>query len=156
MADEIGIWLMLWTPPATTRSLVPLITAWAAKWTDCWDEPHWRSIVTPGTCWGRPAASQQVRAMSPAWEPIVSQQPKITSSTAPRSTLGPLHEALQDVGAEVGGVDAGEAAAALADRRADGVDDVCLGHVCLSFRERVAAAGEPPIACGVRDVARRA
>jgi hypothetical protein len=49
MADEIGMELMFCTPPATTRSLVPLITAWAAKCTDCCDEPHWRSMVTPGT-----------------------------------------------------------------------------------------------------------
>ena len=27
MAAEIGIWFMFWTPPATTMSLVPLITA---------------------------------------------------------------------------------------------------------------------------------
>jgi hypothetical protein len=86
IAYEIGIWLMFCTPPATIRSLVPLITACAAKCTDCCDEPHWRSIVTPGTWVGRPAASQHVRAMSPACEPTVSQQPKITSSTAPGST----------------------------------------------------------------------
>src|SRR4029453_8316842 len=43
---------------------------------------------TPGTCSGRPAASQQVRATSPACGPIVSQQPKITSSTAPGATPG--------------------------------------------------------------------
>ena len=45
IADEIGIRLMFCTPPATTRSLVPLITACAAKCTACCDEPHWRSIV---------------------------------------------------------------------------------------------------------------
>src|SRR5271166_640364 len=35
--------LMLSTPAATTRSCVPDITAWAAKWTACWDDPHCRS-----------------------------------------------------------------------------------------------------------------
>ena len=76
---------MFCTPPATTRSCVPAITACAAKCTACWAEPHWRSMVVPGTCSGRPAASQQVRAMSPACGPTVSTLPKTTSSTAPGS-----------------------------------------------------------------------
>ncbi len=77
---------MFCTPPATTRSWVPLITPCAAKCTACCEEPHCRSIVTPGTWSGSPATSQAVRATSPAWEPMVSQQPRITSSTAPGST----------------------------------------------------------------------
>src|SRR5829696_1852059 len=72
---------MDWTPPATTTSAVPDMTAWAAKCTACWPEPHWRSTVVPGTSSGRPAASQQVRATSPAWGPMVSTQPNTTSST---------------------------------------------------------------------------
>ena len=39
---------MFCTPPATTRSCVPDITACAAKWTACWAEPHWRSIGGAG------------------------------------------------------------------------------------------------------------
>src|SRR6516164_3056637 len=87
--------LMFCTPPATTRSAVPLSTAWAAKWTACWDEPHCRSTVTPGTASGRPAASQ---------------------------------ERPDDVRAEIGGVRTGQAAAAPADRRPHGIDQVRLGH----------------------------
>ena len=82
IADAIGIMLMFCTPPVTITSFVPLRTAWAAKCRACWDEPHCRSMVVPGTSSGRPAASQHVRAMSPAWGPIVSTQPKMTSSTA--------------------------------------------------------------------------
>ena len=78
--------LMFCTPPATTRSWVPDMTPWAAKCTACCDEPHCRSMVTPGTWSGSPATSHAVRATSPACEPIVSQQPRITSSTAPGST----------------------------------------------------------------------
>ena len=115
---------MFCRPPATTRSCVPDITPWAAKCTACWDEPHCRSIVTPGTWSGSPATSQAVRATSPACEPIVSQHPMMTSSTAPGSIPVRSIRALQDVAAEVGGVHAGERAAAPADRRADGVDDV--------------------------------
>jgi len=47
-AAAIGIMLMFWTPPATMTSLVPLMTACAAKWRACCDEPHWRSMVVPG------------------------------------------------------------------------------------------------------------
>ena len=85
MAAEIGMADMFWRPPATTRSWVPDMTPCAAKCTACWEEPHWRSMVTPGTWSGRPATSQAVRATSPAWDPMVSQQPMITSSTAPGS-----------------------------------------------------------------------
>ena len=35
MAEEIGICDMFCTPPATTRSWVPLMTPWAAKCTAC-------------------------------------------------------------------------------------------------------------------------
>ena len=48
--------------------------------------------------------------------------------------------ALSDVRAEVGGVHAGERAAALADRGADGVDDVGLGR--QSCRDPVEQDGE--------------
>jgi len=82
IAEAIGSIDMFCTPPATMTSLVPLMTAWAAKCRACCDEPHWRSMVVPGTSSGSPAASQQVRAMSPAWGPMASTHPKNTSSTA--------------------------------------------------------------------------
>ena len=74
--------LMLSTPAATTRSCVPDITAWAAKCTACWDDPHCRSTVTPGTLSGRPADSQAFLAMSKVCGPICETHPMITSSTA--------------------------------------------------------------------------
>ena len=70
--------------------------------------------------------------MSPAWGPMVSTQPKTTSSTAPGRCPVRSIERLERVGAEVGGVDLDEPAAPPADRRADGVDDVGLGHACSS------------------------
>jgi hypothetical protein len=82
MAELMGMRLMFCTPPATMTSEVPDRTPWAAKWMACWEDPHWRSTVVPGTSSGSPAASQQVRAMSPAWGPMVSRQPNTTSSTA--------------------------------------------------------------------------
>src|SRR5581483_11075921 len=82
IAEEMGIIDMFCTPPAMITSFVPLITAWAAKWMACCEEPHWRAMVVPGSSSGRPAASQHVRAMSPAWGPMASRHPKKTSSTA--------------------------------------------------------------------------
>src|SRR5258707_369693 len=82
----MGIMLMFCTPPATIRSLVPDFTACAAKCSACWLDPHCRSMVVPGISSGSPAASQHVRAMSPAWGPMASTQPKNTSSTASGST----------------------------------------------------------------------
>ena len=81
IADEMGRALMFCTPPNRITSWVPDMTAWAPKWMACWLEPHWRSTVVPGTPSGMPAASQAERAMLPAWGPMVSTQPKITSST---------------------------------------------------------------------------
>src|ERR1035437_9733255 len=78
--------LMLSTPAATTRSWVPDRTPCTAKWTACWDDPHCRSMVTPGTLSGRPADSQAFLAMSKVCGPICETQPMITSSTAAGST----------------------------------------------------------------------
>ena len=64
-----------------TMSMAPDITAWAAKWTACWAEPHWRSTVVPGTVSGKPAASAALRPMFMACSPTVMVQPMTTSST---------------------------------------------------------------------------
>ena len=57
-----------------------------------------------------PPTSQQVRAMSPACGPMVSRQPKTTSSTARGSMPARAIERLEHVRAEVGRVDLGERA----------------------------------------------
>src|SRR5204862_5602184 len=59
----IGVVLMTSTPAATTMSYAPAMTPWAAKCTDCCDEPHCRSIVVPGTVSGNPAPSTALRPM---------------------------------------------------------------------------------------------
>ena len=69
------------TPPATTTSYWPEITPAAAKCTDCWEEPHCRSTLTPGTDSGQPAASTAFRAMSKVCSPTWLTQPQMTSST---------------------------------------------------------------------------
>src|SRR5918993_1403474 len=74
------------TPPATTTSYCPAITPAAAKCTDCCDEPHCRSTVTPVTDSGQPAVRTAVRAMSNVCSPTWPTQPQMTSSTTPGST----------------------------------------------------------------------
>ena len=69
------------TPAPMAMSIAPESTAWAAKWTACWAEPHWRSTVVPGTVSGNPAARAALRAMFMACSPTVMVQPMITSST---------------------------------------------------------------------------
>jgi hypothetical protein len=36
------------------------MTPWAAKWTACWEEPHCRSTLVPGTSTGNPGRQQGV------------------------------------------------------------------------------------------------
>jgi hypothetical protein len=78
---------MLSTPAAMTQSIVPDMTAWAAKCSACCDEPHCRSIVTPGTAFGSFEASPAIRPMQPLCSPACSTQPMITSSTSAGSAL---------------------------------------------------------------------
>ena len=47
--EPIGTRLIDSTPQAMTMSYAPAMTPWAAKWAACWLEPHWRSMVVPGT-----------------------------------------------------------------------------------------------------------
>src|SRR3712207_7861035 len=69
------------TPPATTTSAWPLTTGAAAKATACWEDPHWRSIVVPGTDSGQPAARTALRPMLNVCSPTWLTQPQNTSST---------------------------------------------------------------------------
>src|SRR3954463_10279178 len=79
--EPIGTRLIDSTPPATTTSAWPLITVAAAKATACWEEPHCRSIVVPGTVSGQPAASGALRPMLKVCSPTWLTQPQNTSST---------------------------------------------------------------------------
>src|SRR3990167_7596769 len=77
----MGTRVMLSTPAAITTSIVPLITAWAAKCRACCEEPHWRSTLVPGTLSGRGEASTALRATLIACSPTWPTQPMTTSST---------------------------------------------------------------------------
>ena len=104
IADAIGIMLMFCTPPATIRSLVPLITACAAKCTACCDEPHWRSIGRAGHLLGQPGgepagardvAGLRADRVDAAEDDVLDRE---------RVDVGALDELADHVGAEVGGV----------------------------------------------------
>src|SRR4051794_504582 len=84
-AAPIGTRLIDSTPPATTRSYWPAIRPAAAKCTDCCEEPHCRSMVTPVTDSGQPAVRTAVRAMSKVCSPTWPTQPQMTSSTSAAS-----------------------------------------------------------------------
>jgi hypothetical protein len=78
----MGTRVMLSTPAAITMSMLPDITACAAKCSACCDEPHWRSTEVAGTDSGRREASTALRAMFEACSPTWPTQPMMTSSTS--------------------------------------------------------------------------
>ena len=68
-ADPMGTRLITSTPPATTTSCWPLMTACAAKSSACWLDPQARFTVVPGIDSGQPAASTANRPMLLDWSP---------------------------------------------------------------------------------------
>jgi hypothetical protein len=73
---------MLSAPAAMTTSCVPDMTACAANWIACCDEPHWRSIVTAGTLSGSFEAKTALRPKAKDCSPAWVTQPMMTSSIA--------------------------------------------------------------------------
>ena len=119
------------TPQAMPTSMASAAIRLAMKWLACWAEPHWQSTVVAADSYGSPALSQALRvtfeACSPAW---VTQPP---DDLLDRGGIdaGPLDQLDLGGGQQLGGVQAREPAVALADRRADGLDDDRLTHVLL-------------------------
>jgi hypothetical protein len=99
---------------------VPESTAWAAKWTACWDDPHCLSMVTPGTLSGSPADSQAFLAMSRVCGPICETHPRIDS--------GAVDQRAQGVRPEIDRVDSGQGSVPPADRGAHRADDERFRH----------------------------
>ena len=75
-----------------------------------------------------------IRPMLKACRPCGMPQPQKTSSTRAGSTLGvALEQLVDDEGAHLVGAQLGQRALeGAADRRADGVDDHCFGHLRIS------------------------
>ena len=87
-----GTRLITSTPPATTTSYCPDINPAAAKWTDCCEEPHCRSIVVAGTA-SKPAGGEDGAAADvDGLRPDLHDAPQITSSSDERGST-PLRSA---------------------------------------------------------------
>src|SRR6202163_500587 len=104
-ARPIGTRVIDSTPAAMTQSMLPDITACAAKCSACCDEPHCRSIEVPGTLSGSFEAITALRATLLDCSPACITQPMITSSTcegsAPeRSTSASSTEAARSTGCQ--------------------------------------------------------
>src|ERR1700683_1500710 len=108
---------MFCTPPATTTSAVPDMTACAAKCTACCEEPHCRSMVVPGG--PGDVARLRPHRVDAAEDHVLDRS---------RVDPGALDQRGQHGPAQVGRMDRGEPAATLANRGADGVHDKGLGH----------------------------
>ena len=132
-AAPSGTRLITSTPPATTTSCCPDITACTAKSSACWLDPHARLTVVPGMDSGHPAARTEYRPMLLDWSPTCDTQPQTTSSTIPGSTPARSTSAVSTSGGQVGGVHVGQPAVALADRRADRFDDYRFTHLSSPF-----------------------
>ena len=111
-----------------TTSWAPAMTAWAAKWAACCDEPHWRSTVVAGTSSGQPGGQHGVAAdvdrlgaglHDAAHDHVVDQR---------RDRSVALDQGVEGLGGQVGRVPPRQLAVALAPGGADGIDDHGGGH----------------------------
>ena len=155
MADEIGIALMFWTPPATTRSAVPLITACAAV-----DRLLGRAALAvdrhardvKGQVRGQPAGAGDVAGLGA--DRVAAAEDDVVDGV--RVDARALHQTLEDVGAEVGGVDGRESAVAAADGRTDRLDEIGLSHFDSPWGRRSGRRGFPLPSARRRPMSRRA
>src|SRR6516162_7590800 len=122
-----GTRLMLSTPPATTTSIAPHMTACAAKSRACWLEPQARLTVVPGMLGGQHREPRDVAG-------LVAD----LGHAAPDDVVhegGVQPGAARDLGEhqrrQVDRMHSGQPAAALADRRAHGLHDYRITHRCL-------------------------
>ena len=104
------------------------MTPWAAKWADCWDEPHWRSTVVAGHRLGPAGGEHGVAADVEALVADLHDAADDDVVDEGGVEVVALDEGLEDLGGEVGRVPARELAVALAAGGADGVDDDGGGH----------------------------
>ena len=124
----MGTRLIASTPPPMTTSMAPDITAWAAKWTACWAEPHCRSTVVPGhgvgEAGGQGGVAPDVHGLlahghGAAVDHVLDQG---------RVEVVALDQRPEGLGGQVDGVPSGEPAVLLPHRGADDIDDHGVGH----------------------------
>ncbi len=101
----------------------------AMRWLACCADPHWQSTVWAPVCQGSPALSQAVRVTlfdcSPAWV----TQPPTTCSTSIGSMPERSTTACWASAEQLRRMQPGQPSAALADRRANRLDDDRGAHL---------------------------
>ncbi len=127
--EPIGTRLIDSTPPATTRSYWPLTRPAAAKWTDCWLEPHWRSTVTPGTDCGQPAAEHGAAGdVERLLADLADAAPDHVVDLGRVGQPGALRERVEHVRRQVHRVNPGQRAVPLSYRRPNRRHDHRVAH----------------------------
>ena len=95
----------------------------ATRCAACWAEPHCASSVWHPVCYGSPACSQAVLVMLPDCSPAWVTQPPATCSTSAGRDARPVEQRRLRAAQDLGRVQAGQHAAALADRGPYRLDD---------------------------------
>ena len=124
----IGARVMLSTPAAITTSCVPDITACAANWIACCEEPHCRSMVTAGTLCGMLRGQHRI---APDMERLLARLGDAAHDhVVDRGGIDPrpLGDRIEADRGEIDGMDAGEAPAFAAPGGAAGGDDIGFWH----------------------------
>ena len=128
------------TPQARATSTTPAPTSDDARLVACWLDPHCVSTVVAAVDSGRPAASHAVRVTLKLCSPTWLTQPPTTWSIGGRVDARALDDRPLDGAEQLGRVDAGQAAAAPPDGRADGIDDDDVNDALGMMREPTAGA----------------
>lgn len=123
------------TPQLMPTSMTPDAIMFAVMWDACCDEPHWQSTVVAAVSYGRPIVSQAVRAGFMDCSPHAGDRAADYLLHGVGGDAGAAEEFAVGLAEEVGGVQIGERAAALADGGADCFHDHGFGgHGCGSSR----------------------
>ena len=129
-ARPIGTRVIDSTPAAITMSIVPDITACAAKCSACCDEPHWRSIEVAGTLSGSFEAITALRRDVVGLLAGLHHAAHDDVFDLGGIDLGAIDQRIQHGSGEIGRMPACETSPLAAARGACGGDDIGLGHVC--------------------------
>ncbi len=111
------------TPQPTPTVIASAAIRPAIRWTACCPEPHWASRVRQPVWYGSPACSQAVLVMLFDCSPACVTQPPATCSTAAAVDSRPVEQRGLRGAEDLGRVQAGQRAAAPADRGANRLDD---------------------------------
>ena len=111
-----------------TTSCVPDITAWAAKWIDCCEEPHCRSMVTAGTRLRQLRGEHRVAADMEGLLARLADAAHDHIVDRGRIDPGAVDQGVQHLRGQIDRVPVLQRAAALAPGGAHRIDDIGLGH----------------------------